>query len=53
MTVEEEQLMLSTLKSISLDIKILVGLVRELNSQQDAASQKAYTQLVNIAHKRV
>jgi len=52
MTAAEEQLMLSTLKSISLDITILVGLVRELNTQQDAASQKAYTQLVNIAHRR-
>ena len=52
MTAAEEQLMLSTLNSISLDIKILVGLVRELNTQQDAADQKAYMQLVNIAHRR-
>jgi hypothetical protein len=53
MTAENEQIMLNTLKTISLDIKMLIVIVRELNTQQDAASQKAYTQLVNIAHKRV
>lgn len=53
MTPAEEQLLLNTLKVIALDIKMLVVLVRELTTQQDAASQKAYTQLVNIAHKRM
>jgi hypothetical protein len=53
MTPAEEQQLLNTLKVIALDIKMLVVLVRELNTQQDAASQKAYTQLVNIAHKRI
>lgn len=53
MTTAEEQLILNTLKTIALDIKMLVVLVRELTTQQDAASQKAYSQLVNIAHKRV
>lgn len=52
MTPAEEQLLLNTLKVIALDIKMLVMLVRELNTQQDTASQKALTQLVNIAHRR-
>lgn len=52
MTPAEEQLLLHTLKTISLDIKMLLVLLRELTTQQDAASQKAYTQLVNIAHRR-
>jgi len=52
MTPAEEQLILNTLKSIALDIKMLVVLVRELTTLQDTASQKAYTQLVNIAHRR-
>jgi len=52
MTPAEEQLMINTLKTMSLDIKMLVVLVRELTTQQDAASQKAYTQLVTIAHRR-
>jgi hypothetical protein len=52
MTPAEEQLMLNTLKVISLDIKMLVMLVREMTTQQDSTSQKVYTQLVNIAHRR-
>ncbi|HEY7657143.1 MAG TPA: hypothetical protein VH881_09800 [Burkholderiales bacterium] len=52
MTPAEEQLLLNTLKVIALDIKMLVMLVREMSTQQDTASQKALTQLVNIAHKR-
>ncbi|HEX9686892.1 MAG TPA: hypothetical protein VGA25_13685 [Burkholderiales bacterium] len=52
MTPAEEQQLLNTLKVIALDIKMLVVLVRELTTQQDAASQKAYSQLVNIAHRR-
>lgn len=53
MTPAEEQLLLNTLKVIALDIKMLVMLTRELTTKQDTASQKALTQLVNIAHKRV
>lgn len=52
MTPAEEQLLLNTLKVIALDIKMLVMLVRELTTNQDTASQKALTQLVNIAHRR-
>jgi len=47
-----EQQIINTLAAISEDIKTLVGLVKELTTQQDAADQKAYTQLVNIAHRR-
>lgn len=53
MTPAEEQLLLNTLKVIALDIKMLVHLLRNMTSQQDTASQKALTQLLNIAHKRV
>jgi hypothetical protein len=52
MTPAEEQLLLNTLKVIALDIKMLVMLVRDLTTNQDTASQKALTQLVNIAHRR-
>lgn len=52
MTPAEEQLLLNTLKVIALDIKMLVMLMREMSTQQDTASQKTLTQLVNIAHKR-
>lgn len=52
MTPAEEQQLLNTLKIIALDLKMLVMLVRDLSNQQDTASQKALTQLVNIAHKR-
>lgn len=48
----EEQQMLDSLASMSQDIKTLVALVKDLTTQQDAADQKAYTQLVNIAHRR-
>ncbi len=53
MTPAEEQLLLNTLKIIALDMKMVVMLLREMSNQQDTASQKALTQLVNIAHKRV
>ena len=53
MTPVEEQLLLNTLKIIALDIKMLVMLLREMSNLQDTASQKALTQLVNIAHKRI
>ena len=49
----EEQQMLATLEVISQDIKTLVTLVKELTIQQDAADQKALSQLVSIAHRRV
>lgn len=52
MTGSEEQQMLTSLSEISLDIKALVALVRDLALQQDSADQKVYSQLVNIAHKR-
>jgi len=48
----EEQQLLKSLTAISQDIKTLATLVKELTMQQDAADQKAYSQLVNIAHKR-
>lgn len=53
MTSGEEQEMLASLKSMSEDIRTLVVLVRELTIQQDAADQKALSQLVTIAHRRV
>jgi len=37
---------------MSQDIKMLVALVKDLTMQQDAADQKVYMQLVNIAHRR-
>ena len=52
MTSAEEQQMLKSLSDISQDIKALLALVRDLTLQQDTADQKAYSQLVNIAHKR-
>jgi hypothetical protein len=33
-------------------MKALLSLVKDLTMQQDAADQKAFSQLVNIAHKR-
>jgi hypothetical protein len=53
MTPAEEQLLLNTLKVIALDIKMVVYLLKQMSSQQDTASQKTLTQLVNIAHKRM
>jgi len=53
MTPAEEHEMLTSLKSMSEDIKTLVVLVRELTIQQDTADQKALSQLVTIAHRRV
>ena len=52
MTGTEEQQMLKILSEISQDIKALAMLVKDLIRQQDAADQKAFSQLVNIAHKR-
>jgi hypothetical protein len=52
MSQTEEQQMLNSLAAISQDIGTLVTLVKELMLQEDTADQKAYTQLVHIAHKR-
>jgi hypothetical protein len=52
MTAAEEQQMLDSLAAISQDMKALLSLLKDLMLQQDAADQKAYSQLVNIAHKR-
>ena len=52
MTPVEEQQMLTSLSAISEDMKALLSLVKDLTMQQEAADQKAYSQLVNIAHKR-
>jgi len=52
MTPVEEQQMLNSLAVISQDMKALLSLVKDLTMQQEAADQKAYSQLVNIAHKR-
>ena len=52
MTPVAEQQMLKSLSAISQDMKALLSLVKDLTLQQDAADQKAFSQLVNIAHKR-
>lgn len=52
MTGTEEQQMLTSLSEISKDIKALLALIRDSTRQQGEADQKAYSQLVNIAHKR-
>ena len=44
--------MLTSLTVISENMKMLVALMKELRLQQETADEKAYTQLVNIAHKR-
>lgn len=52
MTPVQEHQMLTSLTTISQDIKTVVALLRELTLQQNTADEKAYSQLVNIAHKR-
>jgi hypothetical protein len=52
MTSSEEQQMLTILSEISKDIKELLALIRETTRKQGEADEKAYGQLVNIAHKR-
>lgn len=52
MTSTEEQQMLSSLTEISQNIKALLALIKDLTRQQGEADEKAYGQLVNIAHKR-
>ena len=51
MTPVQEQQMLTSLTTISENMKMFVALLKELSLQQSAADEKAYTQLVNIAHK--
>jgi hypothetical protein len=51
MTPVQEQQMLTSLTTISENMKMLVALIRELTLQQSTADEKAYNQLVNIAHK--
>ncbi|MND09364.1 hypothetical protein D3C83_326260 [compost metagenome] len=52
MTPAEEQQALANLAEISKDIKELLALFRESTRKQGEADEKAYGQLVNIAHKR-
>jgi len=52
MTPTEEQQMLASLSEISKDIKELLALIRDSTRKQGEADEKAYGQLVNIAHKR-
>jgi hypothetical protein len=49
MTPAEEQQMLNSLTAISQDMKALLSLLKDLTLQQEAADQKALSQLVNIA----
>ena len=48
----EDQQMLNSLADISIDMKALPKLVKDLLRQQATADDKAYMQLVNVAHKR-
>ena len=48
----EEQQLLAGLSEISQDIKALVALIKDSTRKQGEADEKAYGQLVNIAHKR-
>jgi hypothetical protein len=52
MTPEQDQQLLKSLETISADMKTLATLVVDLLRQQATADDKAYSQLVNIAHKR-
>lgn len=52
MTEAGEQKILATLAEISSDIKALLTLMADSARQQSESDQKAYSQLVNIAHKR-
>jgi hypothetical protein len=51
-TPAEEQQALVHLSEISQDIKALLALIKESTRKQGEADEKAYGQLVNIAHKR-
>lgn len=52
MTSTEEQQMLNSLNEISQDLKALLALIKDSARKQGEAEEKAYGQLVNIAHKR-
>lgn len=52
MTAAEEQQLLNNIAAISQDLKVLTGLIKDLIRQQDVASEKAHSQLLNIARKR-
>ena len=52
MTPVQEQQMLTSLTTISENMKTVVALMKELTLQLSTAEEKAYSQLVNIAHKR-
>jgi hypothetical protein len=52
MTAAEEQPMLTSLSEISKDIEALLALINDSARKQGEADEKAYGQLVNIAHKR-
>jgi hypothetical protein len=52
MTSTEEQQALASLAEISRDIKELLALLKDSARKQGEADEKAYGQLVNIAHKR-
>jgi hypothetical protein len=52
MTEAGEQKMLATLAELSNDMKALLTLITDSARQQSEADDKAYSQLVNIAHKR-
>lgn len=52
MTPAEEQQMLTSLSEISKDIKALLAMLKDSTRKQGEADEKAYGQLVNIAHKR-
>ena len=52
MTSTEELQMLNSLSEISQDLKALLALLKDSTRKQGEASEKAYGQLVSIAHKR-
>ena len=52
MNATEEQQMLTSLSEISQNIKALLTLIKDSTRKQGEADEKAYGQLVNIAHKR-
>jgi len=52
MTPAEEQQVLTSLSEISKDLKALLAIIKDSTRKQGEADEKAYSQLVNIAHKR-
>jgi len=51
-TAAKAQQVIASLSEISKDIKELLALFKESTRKQGEADEKAYGQLVNIAHKR-